>query len=110
MGNKDSRAGGKFSGNHTTLIPAAVIVADIANKCPFVTEISPGFIKSGLKSANGHRRVKISDVGGNVLLGIRDNTSFQEVHVYSRNMQATKLAIAIGARNAGLSIAFGKKK
>lgn len=104
---KHSRSGGKFSGNHTTLIPAACIVADIANDCESVTKISPGFIKAGLKSANGHRRVKITDDGSQILLSIRDNTSCQEVHVYPSNMQAAKLAIAKGARNAGLAISFG---
>jgi hypothetical protein len=107
MSNKDSRSGGKFSGNHTTMISAAAIVADIAHKCPFVTNISPGFIKSGLKSVSGQRRVKISDDGSSILLAVRDNTSHQEIHVYSKNMQVTKLAIARGARDADLQIAFG---
>mgnify|MGYP001589442566 FL=1 len=106
---KDSRSGGKFSGNHTTLIPMAAIVADIAHECPFVTNISPGFIKAGLKSVNGQRRVKISDDGASILLAVRDNTSHQEIHVHSKNMQATKLAIARGSRNAGLQIAFQKQ-
>ena len=109
MSNKDSRSGGKFSGNHTTLIPAAAIVADIAHKCPFVTNISPGFIKAGLKSVSGQRRVKISSDGSSILLAVRDNTSHQEVHVHSKNMQATKLAIAKGSLNAGLQIAFQKQ-
>ena len=107
MSNKDSRSGGKFSGNHTTLIPAAAIVADIAHACPFVTKISPGFIKAGLRSVAGQRRVKITDDGASILLSVRDNTSHQEIHVYSNDIQATKLAIAKGARNAGLRIAFG---
>jgi len=105
---KDSRSGGKFSGNHTTLIPAAAIVADIAHDCPFVTNVSPGFIKAGLKSVSGQRRVKITDDGSSILLSVRDNASHQEIHVHSKNMQATKLAIAKGARNAGLHISFGK--
>ena len=109
MSDKYSRSGGKFSGNHTTLIPAAAIVADIAHHCPWVTNISPGFIKAGLKSVSGHRRVKISDDGSSILLSVRDNTSHQEIHVHSRDMQKTKLAIAQGARDAGLNIAFRKE-
>ncbi len=109
MSTKYSRSGGKFSGNHTTMIPAAAIVADIAHECPFVTNISPGFIKATLKSASGQRRVKISDDGFSILLAVRDNTSHQEIHVYSKNMQATKLAVARGCRNAGLQIAFQKQ-
>lgn len=106
---KDKRSGGKFSGNHTTMIPAAAIVADIAAKCPWVTNVSPGFIKAGLKPTSGPKRVKISDDGSSLLLAVRDNTSHQEVRVHSKDMQQTRLAIARGARNAGLTIAFGKK-
>ena len=106
---KDSRKGGKFTGNHTTLIPAAAIMCDIAAACPSVTKITPGFLKAGLKSVGGQRRVKIIDKGsGAILLSIRDNASHQEVHVYTSNKQAAKLAIARGARNGGLGIAFGE--
>ena len=108
MGTKNSRSGGKFSGNHTTLIPAACVVADIAAACPGVTNISPGFIKMGLKSVSGQRRVKITEDGASLLLSVRDNTSHQEVRVLSKDMPATKLAIARGARNVGLNISFGK--
>lgn len=104
---KHSRAGGKFTGNHTTLIPAATIVCDIADACPSVTKITPGFIKAGLKSVNGHRRVKITERDGAILLSIRDNASHQEVYVYASNMQAAKLAVARGARDKGLNIGFG---
>ncbi len=106
---KDSRSGGKYSGNHTTLIPAAAIVCDIAHACPSVTKISPGFIKAGLHSAHGKRRVKITDSEGSILLSVRDNTSHQEVRVYTSDMQAAKLAIARGAINANIGIGFGKK-
>lgn len=107
---KNSRSGGKFSGNHTTLTPVAALVADIASACPQVTKISPGFIKSGLKPANGHRRVKITDDGAQVLLSIRDNVSHQEIHIYCSDVQSAKLAIAKGARNAGLAICFKGKE
>ena len=107
MSNKYSRSGGKFSGNHTTLSPAASLVADIAHACTAVTKISPGFLKAGLRSANGQRRLKITDSGAQLLLSVRDNTSQQEVHVYASDMQAAKLAIAKGAREAGLVVSFG---
>ena len=108
MGDKYARGGGKYSGNHTTLIPAAAILCDIANDCPSVTRISPGFIKSGLRSANGQKRVKIIDEEGAILLSVRDNSSHQEVHVYVNDMHTARLAIARGARNANLRISFGK--
>lgn len=108
MSDKHSRSGGVFSGNHTTLIPAACLVADIAAKCSHVTNISPGFIKAGLKSVHGQRRVKITRDGASILLSVRDNASHQEMHIHSKNIQATMLEIARGARNAGLGISFGK--
>lgn len=83
MGNKHSRAGGKFTGTHTTLSPAASLIADIAHGCGAVTRISPGFLKAGLPSVQGKRRVKIANDGSRILLTVRDNTSSQEVHLYT---------------------------
>ena len=105
---KDSRLGGKYSGNHTTLIPAATIVCDIAHACSSVTRISPGFIKGGLKSANGRRRVKITEHQSAILLSVRDNVSQQEIYIYADDRHTAKLAIARGARDAHLRISFGK--
>jgi len=99
---KHSRSGGKFTGNHTTLIPVATIICDIANACPSVTKITPGFIKAGLKSVNGQRRVKITEKEGAILLSIRDNASHQEVYVYAKDTQVAKLAIARGVRDIRL--------
>jgi hypothetical protein len=106
MSTKSTRSGGKYGGNHTTMIPAACTVADITHACPYVKRISPGYIKAGLRSASGHRRVKITDDGQSILLSVRDNTSQQEIRVYTKNIQETKLAIARGARNAGLAVSF----
>lgn len=83
---KHSRSGGKFTGNHTTLIPLASSVCDIAAACECITKITPGFIKAGLKSVNGQRRVKITEKDGGILLSIRDNKSHQLVYVYSHNI------------------------
>jgi len=105
---KHSRSGGKFTGNHTTLIPAASIVCDIADACPGVTKITPGFIKAGLKSVNGQRRVKITETDGAIRLSIRDNASHQEVYIYAKDVQVAKLAIARGCRSEGLNIGFGE--
>jgi len=104
---KNTRSGGKYGGTHTTMISAAIIVADIAHEQLEVSRISPGVIKAGLKSANGQRRVKISDWNGGIMLSVRGNTTHQEVRVYTSDSHATKLAIARGARNAGLHISFG---
>ncbi len=106
MSNKDSRSGGKYTGNHTTLSPLAARVCDIAHKCDAVTKISPGFLKAGLHSVNGQRRVKITDKNGGVLLSIRDNTSHQEVSVYTGDLQAAKLHIARHCQSEDIKIAF----
>lgn len=110
MSNKDSRQGGKYTGNHTTLTPVAALLCDIAHDCPHVTRISPGFLKAGLKSANGQRRVKIIDQEGGILLSVRDNTSHQEVHVYVANLHEARLAIARGARDNNIAISFGRSE
>ena len=55
MGRKNSRMGGKYGGGHTTVIPAAGIIADIAHDCTFVIKISVGFIKSGLPNTKGEK-------------------------------------------------------
>ena len=107
---KYSRCGGKYAGNHTTLIPAATIICDIANKCSEVVCISPGFLKAGLPSVNGQRRAKITDVKGGLLLQIRDNTTYQEVWVYTKNVEKARMVIARGILNTGLHIAFGNKR
>lgn len=108
MSNKDSRQGGKYTGNHTTLTPAAALLCDIAHDCPHVARISPGFLKVGLKPAGGPRRVKIIDRDGGILLSIRSGTSHQEIHVYVNNLHEARLAIARGARNNDIAISFGR--
>ena len=104
---KYSRSGGKYTGNHTTLIPLACIVCDIASAISEVTKITPGFIKAGLKSVGGQRRVKFTDENEHcVLLSVRDNASHQEVRVYVTNIQEAKMAIARHLRDNDIAIRF----
>jgi hypothetical protein len=104
---KHSRAGGKFTGNHTTLIPAASIVCDIANALSEVTKITPGFIRAGLRPVRGQRRVKFTDEGEHcILLAVRDNASYQEVRVYVTDMGVARTNIARGIRNANIAVRF----
>ncbi|MFA5098717.1 MAG: DUF2103 domain-containing protein [Candidatus Paceibacterota bacterium] len=107
---KDKRSGGKYCGSHTTVIDAALIPVDIAHKQPEVYKISLGYIKAGLPSANGDRRVKIVDIDGGVLLSIRGNTTHQEVTVYTHDSHKTKFAIACAVRDAGINISFENRK
>ena len=105
---KNRRKGGKFGGDHTTLIDLAAVVADIAVDLPEVTTVSPGFIKNGAGSTGGSLRVKIADATGSVLLTVRQNRSVQEIRVFTGNGQRTKLGIAKELRNRGIAIAFKK--
>ena len=104
---KYSRSGGKYRGNHTTLIPAAAIVCDVADACPSVRRISPGFIKAGLRSVSGHRRVKITEQGEMILLSVRDNTSHQEVYIYADDVQTAKQAS--GAQKKNIRVSFTRE-
>ena len=106
MSTKYHRSGGKFNGNHTTLVPVACIVVDIANNCPEVTKISPGFIKAGLPPISGHRRLKIAKEESSLLLSVRDNTSHQEIRIYGSDLQKAMEVIARGARDHGIAISF----
>ncbi len=106
MSTKNSRSGGKFRGSHTTVVPLAGIVADLAEKLPEVTKVTPGYIKAGLPSANGHRRVKIFDEETYVLLAIRDNTTHQELYIYTNDNHTTMLSMAQNIRDVGINIAF----
>ncbi len=101
---KDSRSGKKYGGSHTSLIPAATLVCDLVHKIPSVTKISPGFIKAGLRSVNGQRRVKITCDKTHILLSIRDNASHQEVRVYANDVEATADLIATEVKKIGLAV------
>jgi len=81
---------------------------DIAAKQQDVTKVTPGYINVGQRSANGQRKVKIVRKNSHVLLSVQDNATHQDVYVYTNNQHETVLAIARGARNAGLAISFGK--
>ncbi len=108
MSTKNHRLGGKFGGSHTTVIPVAGLVSDIAVSLPEVNKVVLGFIKAGLSSVGGQRRVKITRRDGNIFLAIRDNTSHQEITVYTSDLQRTALSIARSARSIGLHVSFGE--
>lgn len=101
---KDSRAGGKFTGSHSTCIPAAALVAYIAHRCAEVTKIQLGFIQSGLRPAGGNRRVKIIDDGRSLLLGVRDNIAHQELRIYVSDLPRAKQAIIEGIQGVKIKV------
>lgn len=105
---KDSRSGKKYGGTHTSLIPLAAVICDVAHQSPFVTKISPGFIKAGLRSVGGQRRIKISSDKTSLLLSIRDNASHQEVRIYASNIEGVKTVIAQFARSILVKVTHQK--
>lgn len=106
---KYSRSGGKFTGNHTTLIPLASIACDIASAIPLVTKITPGFITSGKGSGRSNRRVKFTDENTHcILLSVKDNGTHQEVRVYVTDIQEARTTIARRLRDASIEIRFTK--
>lgn len=101
---KGQRMGGKFTGSHTTVISAATDIADIADECHLVTKIALGFIKTGLPSVKGLKRLKIQVADGSLLLTVRDNIAQQELRVYATDILAAKSAIAGRAVEEGFSV------
>ena len=104
MSRKGSRAGGKYTSSHTTVIPAAGEIADIASNCVSVTKISLGFIKAGLPGAKGIKRLKVTIGDGSIVFSVRDNTSLQELRVYVLDMPNALKIIRTEARKKGFVI------
>ena len=103
---KDHRAGGKFGGSHTTLIPAAGILADVAHQQGEVRKISLGLITASLSSVNGKRRAKVQKRLGNLLVSVRDNTTRQEIVIYTDDPQKTMRSLYRGGRDEGIEVSF----
>jgi len=85
---KGHRAGGKISGKHTTIIPAAEKIIDFLCKQPEVVKISVGFIKHGIKS--GRHLIKVVEMESGLLLKIRGTASIQEIWVYTDEREKVK--------------------
>ena len=103
---KGHRAGGKFSGKHTTLTEAAAILADVAEQQVDVRKISLGYISPSLSSVGGKRRAKVKKRMGNLLVSVRDNTSRQEIVIYTDNAQKTMRALYRGGLEEGIEVSF----
>lgn len=108
MSKKNARAGGKYGGGHTTVIPVTGEIADIAHQCSSVTKISPGFIKSGLPPTKGLKRVKITETESGLLLSVRGNISHQELRVYADDVALAKACITEGAISAGFVVSLNE--
>jgi len=106
---KNHGIGGKFAPGHTTLIDAAELLVKVVHKAPETKRISIGKIISGLHSARGPARVKISDVSGGVKLFVRGNISCQELYIISSDVEKTKERVAQLARDTGYLVVFKKE-
>ena len=108
MSSKDrTRAGGKYTGSHTTVIPVAGSVCDVASKCEFVAKISLGIIIPGVHSA-GKFRLKISEERAGLKLQVTSNTCKQIIWVYvdKANIPQTKKEIADGASAQNIEVSL----
>lgn len=108
MSSKYKRAGGKFGGNHTTFTSLGSIIADITHNSADVTKISPGFIRGGLPSINGQRRVKITNQHSRILLTIRDNTSCQDIFVFTKNPERVITSLTKEIGDIGVRVHIGE--
>ena len=106
MSKKDSRSGKKYGGGHTTLIPLSSTVCDILEKNSAVTKIAPGFIVAGISTIRGRRRIKITERTGGLLLSVRDNTTRQEIHIYTTNPTRVTEALIAGVKKKQVEITF----
>ena len=107
MSKKTSRSGKRYGGNHTTLVPLAVLVCDVVHKHPSVTKIAPGFINAGLTTVRGRRRVKVTARTGGLLLAVRDNASRQEVHIYTTAPDAVTALLASKVKSFDCELTIG---
>ena len=108
MSTKNTRSGDKYCGSHTTIIPAATTLADIAHDYDEVSKISLGIIEAGLSPVSGQRRVRFADDLGSILIRVRDNTTLQELRIYTSDVNQTRTKLARESRNLGFRISFRK--
>lgn len=108
MAKKLGRSGKKYGGGHTTLIPLGTVICDTIDRHPLVTKIAPGFIAAGLTTVRGKRRVKVTLRTGGLLLTVRDNTTRQEVHIYTTNPERIIEVLTLGLKKEHIEITFEK--
>ncbi len=85
---KGHKQGGKITGSHSTVIPAAEKLVDFLQKVNEVDKISIGFIKHGIKS--GKHAIKIIELNSGILVKVRGSASIQEIRVYTKNKNNVK--------------------
>ncbi|MFA6424001.1 MAG: DUF2103 domain-containing protein [Candidatus Magasanikbacteria bacterium] len=84
------RAGGKYSGSHTTIIDAAEVVADTAAKLKEVSKIILGMIKV---APSKQARLKITVVPAGLEVVVYGRISLQTIFVYTKDTKNVQSAI-----------------
>ena len=84
------RAGGKFTGSHTTIIEAAEIVADTAAKEKEVSKICLGMITV---APSKQVRLKFKSIQAGWEVVVYGRKSLQSIWVYTSDPEKTKGAI-----------------
>jgi len=74
------RAGGKFGGDHTTVIGVAEPVVDEAQQIPQVSKIVLGIIKH---IGNGRTGIKFKPIQSGLKAVIRGNGCIQKIYFYT---------------------------
>lgn len=94
---KKHRQGGKFSGKHTTLIDAAEVAVDTADKHPPVSKIILGFIKAVTSSKP---RLKFNPIPAGWEVDVCGRAYAQKVYIYTADAPATKEVVEHAFREA----------
>jgi hypothetical protein len=102
-GHNRTRAGGKFTKKHSTVLSAAGIVADIAHRCEEVKKISLSIITSK-RTTGSRRRVKLIPGGHALKILVTDGASHQELFVFTKEIGKVIEYISHGARAEGLEV------
>lgn len=103
MAKKITRAGGKFSKNHSSVIPSAVEILDMLHEMPEVKKISLGVIKAG-KTSGGKRYMKLKERTGGVLITVRGNSSIQEIGIYTNAPDEIKKSLKENSTKINIEI------
>ena len=108
---KRTSRGKEFCGAHTTCTEATKMLLEILDTIPSVTKFSPGPIAMGGSSSCKCWRLKIGfGYRGMFSCIVNGGVAVQQVFVYTRNIQETKLLLARKARDGGYSIRFEKEE
>ena len=84
------RAGGKFTGSHTTVIDKAIDLVDAANKLPCVSKIVLGLIEA-VRSKKPRLKFNETSTGWEVL--VYSQITLQTIYVYTSDRKAVRATI-----------------